>query len=130
MVYLGAAVGALVFNTPALRRLVVDERAVAQSDIVRAHDAARRRGVEPRLSPVQRVHRRAVAGDRGVRGAAALMGARRAGDDNLRNQTISLDNCDSTFDDVRGRNMPEAAWATLTSTFLQALSPPHLTSFL
>ena len=27
MVYLGAAVGALVFNTPALRRLVVDERA-------------------------------------------------------------------------------------------------------
>ena len=36
----------------------------------------------------------------GVRGAAALMGALRSGDDNLRNQTISLDNCDSTFDDA------------------------------
>ena len=32
--------------------------------------------------------------------------------------------CDSTLEEVRGRNMPLAACATFTSTFLQALSQP------
>ena len=31
---------------------------------------------------------------------------------------------DSTLEEVKGRNMPDAAWATFTSTFLQALSQP------
>ena len=31
---------------------------------------------------------------------------------------------DSTLDEVKGRNMPDAACATFTSTFLQALSQP------
>ena len=35
----------------------------------------------------------------GVRGAAALLGALRSGNDELQSRTISLDNCDSTFDD-------------------------------